>query len=241
MALMTMGDVIGRVQALLDDPAGRRFTSDYIRPYVDQENEEIQVFLERLGVQQEEQQAIFNVPAQVGGSDGSTPPCDLTPYFAPGQPLQYLQRPTKVEWKVQGMPDVAYVPSDPVSSLDDVTIGNVGCQQYKWSGGAIYTTPSYTAVTFRITFLALTQTIYDSAAQVMRGTGNILALQVAAFIAALNNNMGKLQAKLDKNLSRNKQNLTNLLVMQQQSQLKVPRGTKRGRAVQISAGGNSFM
>lgn len=235
MALLTTGGVIGRVGVMLDDPANRRFSPDYLRPFIDQENESLQIMLERLGVQQEEQIAIFNVPAKVG--DG---PYDLTPYFAVGQPLQYLLRPKRLDWKIQGQPDTSYITSSLVNELDDVIVGNLGCQQYRWAGGAIQTTPSYTGVTLRVYFLALTQSVYDSSSQIMRGIGFILARQVAIEVAALNNNMGKLQARLEKSLARDKQNLTNLLVMQQQAALIFPRGTKRGRAVQISAGGAPF-
>ena len=82
--------------------------------------------------------------------------------------------------------------------------------------------------------------VYDSAAQVMRGIGSLLALQTACFVCALNNGMGKLGPKLDKNLSRNKQNFTNLIVMQGQAENKFPRGTKRGSGVTLTAGGSPY-
>jgi len=236
VAIWTVGDVIRRTQVLLDDPAGRRFKPDYIRPIIDQENEGLQIMLERLGVQQEEQIAIFNVPP------ATSAPTDLTAYFAPGQPLQYLMRPKRLDWKVVGQNDTSYVQADLVDELDDVLNGNVGCQQYRWAGGSIQTTPSYgAAVTLRIYFLALSQTIYDSSVQVMRGIGSILALQTADFIAAMNNDMGKLGPKLSKKLSIAKQNFTNLIVIQSQGQTLVPRGTKRGGAAQFSAGGVPYI
>jgi hypothetical protein len=232
---MTVGAVITRAQALLDDPSGIRFSADYLRPYVDQENEELQIMLERLGVQQEEAIAIFNIPVSTAA------PNDLTPYFAPGQPLQYLMRPKRIDWKIQGQPDTAYVQSQNVNELDDVQQGNIGCQQYRWAGGAIQTTPSWgAAVTLRVYFFALTQTVYDSAGQVMRGIGSLLALQVACFVADLNGGMGKLGPRLEKNLARNKQNFTNLIVMQSQAENKFPRGTKRGTGVTLTAGGTPY-
>jgi hypothetical protein len=191
--------------------------------------------LEVLGVQQEEQIAIFDVPPATSG------PSDLTPYFAPNQPLQYLMRPKGLEWKLQSQPDTNYRGSQLVTELDDVAPGHVGCQEYRWAGGAIQTTPSYTAVTLRIYFFALSQTIYDSAGGVMRGIGGLLALQTACFVCALNNNMGKLGDKLRKDLGRNKINFAKLMVMQGQSKMIGPRGTKRGVAVQISAGGVPYI
>jgi hypothetical protein len=74
----------------------------------------------------------------------------------------------------------------------------------------------------------------------MRGTGFIIATQVALKIAKLNNNMGKLAEDLKEDLSRDKQNLSNLLVQVAQAQLIHFHGTRRGTAYPISAGGNPF-
>jgi len=235
VSILDQAGVVNRVQALLDDPAGVRFSAAYLTPYIDQENEELQIMLERLGVQQEEQIALINLAA------AQSAPNDLTQFMAPGQPLQYMMRPKRIDWKIQGQPDTSFVQSALVTELDDVMAGNIGCQQWRWAGGTIYTTPNWgSAVTLRVYFDALSQSIYDSAAQVMRGIGSLLALQTAAFVASLNNGMGKLQPKLDKNLARNKQNFANLLVMQGQSKNRFPRGTKRGQNTQISAGGKAF-
>jgi hypothetical protein len=241
LAILTTGQVIARVGALLDDPGNRRFTADYLRPYVDQENASIEIMLEMLGVQQMEQIAIFNVPAAVPGLGGNTPPTDLAPYFQPGQPLEWLLRPKRLDWKIQGQPDTSYIQSSDVNELDDVIVGNLGCQQYRWAAGSIQTTPSYTPVTLRLYFFALNTDIYDSAAPIMRGIGNILAAQVATFVADLNNGMGKTGPRIEKNLARDKRAFSNLLVMQGQAELKVPRGTKRGYAAQLSAGGIPYI
>lgn len=231
----TVGGVIARTQALLDDPAGARFSADYLRPYIDQENDELQIMLDRLGVQETEAIAIFNIPVAVAA------PNDLTSYFAPGQPLQFLFRPKRIDWKIQGQPDTAYTQSAAVNELDDVQQGNIGCQQYRWAGGTLQTTPSWGgAVTLRVYMYALNQNVYDSAAHVMRGIGRLLALQAACFVCSLNNNMGKLQLKLDKNLSRNKQNFSNFITMQGQAENKFPRGTKRGTGVTLTAGGSPY-
>ena len=39
MAVLTVAQIIKRTQVLLDDPSGTRFTTAYIMPYLDQENE----------------------------------------------------------------------------------------------------------------------------------------------------------------------------------------------------------
>ena len=240
MAVLTVAQIVKRVGVLLDDPSNRRFTTAYIMPYIDQENESFEITLERLGIQQQEQIAIINLPAATPGPNGSTPPQDLANFFAAGQPLQWFLRPKRIDWKVQGQPDTAYLQSDPVNELDDVQVGNLGCWQYRWANGSIQLIPSYTPVTIRVYFYALATDIYDNAQTVMRGIGFILATQVATDICANNNNMGKLMPKLEKNLARDKQNLSNLLVMTAQAQLVHFRGTRRGIAYPISAGGNNY-
>ena len=236
MAILTVGQIVKRVGWLLDDPGNRRFTSDYIMPGIDQENEALEITLERLGVQQQESIAIFTLPAAVALSDGSNPPVDLAPYFNLGQPLEWFLRPKRVDWKVTGQPDTSYSQANAVNELADVQLGNLGVQEYRWAQGSLQLTPSYTPVTVRIYFFALATDIYDAAQTVMRGIGNILALQVAAYICALNTG-----PKLEKTLARDKQNFCNLIQIQAQAENIFPRGTKRGRALAISAGGTPYI
>ena len=240
MAILTVGDTVKRVGVLLDDPGNNRFSSAYIMPFIDQENESFEITLERLGIQQQEKIAIMDFPACTPGSNGSTPPFDLAPQFAAGQPLQWFLRPKRLDWKLQGQPDTPYQQSDPVNELDDVQIGNLGPWQYRWAQGSIQTTFFSTAITMRVYFYALATDVYDQAQTVMRGIGFILATQVATLICATNNNMGKLAAKLEKNLTRDKQNLSNLLTMTAQAQLIHFRGTRRTGVLPISAGGKSY-
>ena len=210
--------------------------------FIDQENESLEVFLEVLGVLQQQSIAIFNWPAATNTNNGaSNPPFDLTPMFAAGYPLQWFLRPRYVEWKVQGQPDTSYTQADMVDRLDDVQIGNLGCQQYLWSGGVLYLTPSFTPVTLRITFFALANDLYDQAQPVMRGIGNMLAYMAAQLICASNNNMGKLMEKLEKNGARDKRAFCNLIQMANQAQNLIPRNTKRGQAAQISAGNTPYL
>jgi hypothetical protein len=240
VAILTVGQIIKRVGVLLDDPSNVRFSNAYIMPFVDQENESFEITLERLGIQQQEQIAIINLPSATPTSDGSTPPVDLAPYFAAGYPLQWFLRPKRIDWKLQGQPDTSYLQSDPVDELDDVQIGNLGPYQYRWAQGSIQLSAFYSAITIRVYFWALANDVYDNAQSVMRGIGFILATQVATLIASANNNMGKLLPKLEKNLARDKQNLSNLLVMTAQAQLIHFRGTRRGGAYPISAGGKPY-
>lgn len=236
MALLTVQDIARRAATMLDDPGQRRFTTAYLMPHIDQANEELMVLLEKLGAKETEQFAVFNVAGQPNGGW-----MDLTPYFAAGQPLQYCMRPKKLWWKLQGQPDTSYVLSDLVDTLDDVLAGNQGCQQWDWTGGTILTLASSSGVTLRIQYDALSTAIYDPVQNVTRGIGHLIAVQVADFVAALNNGMGQLGAKLTLKLTRVKNNFANLLTMQNQRENRIPRGTKRGAAVQISAGGTPFV
>jgi hypothetical protein len=231
MALLLMGDVIDRVGVLLDDPSHRFYSRDYIRPHVDQQNESLMLELETLGVQQQEQIAIFQLQANIS---------DLSPFLASGQPLQYFLRPIGIEWKITGQPDSTYAPSAPVKELADVGVGNVGCQQYRWGAGSLQVTPSGTPVTLRVNFVALTATVYDSAAQIMRGAGFILASEAAYYIASLKSGKPSLIQALEKQKRRDRVRFSKLLTMQQQGMSIVPQGSRTATNVQISAGGVPF-
>lgn len=240
MAVLTVGQIVKRVGVMLDDPANARFSNAYILPFIDQENESFEITLERLGIQQQERIAIINLPSAIATPDGSCPAVDLAPQFAAGMPLEWFLRPKRIDWKLQGQPDTAYLQSDPVDELDDVQVGNLGPYQYRWAQGSIQLSANFTPVTIRVYFYALADVYSDDSQRVMRGVGFILARQVALEIASLNNNMGKLVPRLEKSLARDKQNLCNLMVMTAQAQLIHFRGTRRGIAYPIAAGGKSY-
>ena len=232
MALLSMLQVNDRAAALLDDPGHRRFSTNYLRAHIDQQNEQMLISLCTLGLQQQEQTAIFNIAPQI---------TDLTPYFQNGQPLQYLLRPKEIDWKITGLPDTAYNTSWPVEELDDVSPSNLGCEQYTWIGGSLQVTPSGTAVTLRIRYLALAASIVDPNQQIVLGLGFLLALMTARFVCSLNNGMGTLAKQLDADVKSNKRNVRNLFVMQQQGRNVFPRGIRRTIYPTISAGGSSYI
>lgn len=226
-----MAQVADRAGAMLDDPGHRRFSTNYLRAHIDQQNESFMVDLETMGVQQQEATAIFNIPANT---------TDLTPYFASGQPLQSMLRPVEIQWKLQGQPDTGYNETYPTKELLDVDQGNIGCQQYKWAGGSLQITPSSVGVTLRVQYLALTATVYDSNTQMMRGVGFIIAGLTAGFVCSLNNGMGTLQQKLQMQTSKDIRKFKNLMVMQQQGRNLYARSIRRTSAPLISAGGSSY-
>jgi hypothetical protein len=231
MALLTMQQVNDRAATLLDDQGHRRFSSNYLRAHIDQQNEQMLISLSSMGLQQQEQTAIFNIPI------GTT---DLTPYFQVGQPLQYLLRPKDIDWKVQGQPDTSYATSWPVDELDDVDPSNLGNQQYTWQGGFLQVTPSGTATTLRVRYLALVATIVDPNQGIVLGLGFLLALMTARFVCGLNNGMGTLAKQLDMDVKTNKRSVKNLFVVQQQKQNVFPRGIRRSTYPNVSAGGSSY-
>lgn len=231
MALLTMAQVNDRAAALLDDPAHRRFSTNYLRTHIDQQNESMMIALSSLGLQQQEQTAIFNIGAGVS---------DLTPFFQVGQPLQYLLRPKEIDWKLQQQPDTSYAPSYPTAELDDVDPSNLGCQQYRWAGGSLQVTPSGTPVTLRVRYLALNASIVDPNQQIVLGIGFVLAAMVARFVASLNNGMGTLIKTLDSEVKTNRRNVKNLMVQQKQGKNIIARGIRRTTYPVISAGGTSY-
>jgi hypothetical protein len=174
--LQNVGDIIKRVGSCLDDPANTRFTMQYLTPLIDQHAQEMDVDLERLGMQYVEHHAIVEIAANT---------TDLTYLLADGQALASMKLPTGVEWKVQGQPDTAYMSSDYVNELEDVQPSSVGALEFTFIQGALSVTPSSVPLTLRITFDAMSTNLYDSAQGVIRGTAHILSYRVAAFVAGV--------------------------------------------------------
>lgn len=231
MALLSMAQVNDRAAALLDDQAHARFSREYLRNHIDQQNEQMLVKLSSLGLQQQEQTATLNIGPNIS---------DLTPYFQPGQPLQYLLRPSEIDWKLQSQPDTSYSESWPVEELADADPSNLGCQQYRWAGGSLQVTPSGTPVTLRIRYLALNASVVDPNQQIVLGLGFLLALLVARFVAALNNGMGVLIKQLDTDIKSSRRDVKSLFTQQMQKQNVVPRGVRRTTYPVITAGGSSY-
>jgi hypothetical protein len=231
MALLLMSQVNDRAAALLDDQAHARFSREYLRSHIDQQNEQMLIKLTSMGLQQQEQTAFINLSALTS---------DLTPFFQSGQPLQYLLRPVGIDWKLQGQPDTAYASSWPVDELTDVDPSSIGCPQYRWAGGTLQVTPSSSVVTLRVRYLALTATVVDPNQQIVLGLGFLLALMVARFVAALNNGMGKLTAQLDVDIKTSRRDVKSLFVQQLQKQNIVVRGVRRTAYPVITAGGSSY-
>lgn len=216
--LQNVNDIVKRVGVLLDDPANTRFTSAYLIPHIDQHFDEMDVDLERLGMQYIEHIAIVNVNANL---------TDLTYLLADGQALVSMKLPKKIRWKQQGQPDTSYLKSGQVDELDEVSEASIGALEWTYQQGAIQITPSSVPMTLKIYFDAISTDIYDPAQNVVRGTAHILAARTAAYIASLQNGMGTLQKKLDAKADSSWSSFCKLIVMQQQSKPRSPRPMHR--------------
>lgn len=216
--LDNVNDIIVRVGALLDDPANTRFSPQYLIPHIDQQYDEMDVDLERLGMQYTRQIAVVNIAANIS---------DLSYLLNDGQALQSMKLPVSMKWKIQGQDDVSYQPSDQVDELDEVSAGSQGAIEWTFQRGGLQVTPSAVALTLKIYFDAVSTNIYDPAQGVVRGTAHILSYRTAAFVASLNNGMGTLQAKLDAKANRSWTSFCNLCVQRQQSKQRSPRPIHR--------------
>jgi hypothetical protein len=222
--LQNVADIVRRTGALLDDPANTRYTSAWLIPHIDQVFDEMDVDLERLGMQYIEHIAIVDVAANTG---------DLTYLLADGQALATMKLPKRIRWKLQGQPDTSYSDSAYRDELDEVAQDSQGALEWVFQQGAIQITPSSAALTLKIYFDAVSTDIYDPAQNVIRGTAHILALRVAAYVASLQNGMGTLQKKLDAKANSAWTSFCKLVTMKQQSKQRVagslhPRGRSAG-------------
>lgn len=216
--LQNVNDIVKRVGALLDDPANTRFDAPYLIPHIDQHFDEMDVELEKLGMQYIQHITAVPIAANV---------TDLTYLLADGQALATMKVPTRLDWKQSGQPDTSYLRSAYVDELDDVGPNSVGALQWTFQQGAIFITPSTTALVARIYFDAVSTDLYDASQNVIRGTAHILAARVAAYVASLNNGMGALQVKLEKKSAKVWNDFASVVNMKNQAKQRGPRPMHR--------------
>lgn len=187
--LADVDDVIRRAGVLLDDPSNSRFTSAYLMPLVDQCYDELDVDLERCGMQYVQSNATVDIAANIS---------DLSYLLADGQALSTMKFPKWVDWKLQGQPDYMYVPSAHVSKLAYVDNAvSYGALQWTFVDGALQVTSSVTPLTLNIFFDEMSMNVYDPAQNVIRGTAHILAAAVAAEAAGIRKGMENVAKRLD--------------------------------------------
>lgn len=230
--LQDIDSVIKRIGALMDDPSNSTFTREYLMPLVDQEYDEMDVELERNGMQYIESIAVFTVPA------GTT---DLSTYLSDGQPLATMKFPKYVKWKLPSQTDEFYQKSSLMQELDEVNIANIGASQWRNANGSIQITPSNQDITLKVYYDTISTNIYDPTQQVIRGTAHILAPRVAAAACSTGGDLTKrfsyFEAKANKNWNAF---LVVLTQQKQQSNISNPPIHGRRRATGPTAGGASY-
>ncbi|HEV2709145.1 MAG TPA: hypothetical protein VGU67_02930 [Edaphobacter sp.] len=230
--LQDVNDVIKRVGVLMDDPSGSTFTREYLMPFVDQEYDEMDVELERNGMQYVESTAILTVPPLT---------TDLISFLGDSQPLATMKFPKYIKWKLTSQTDEFYQLSNFVQELDEVNPANIPVTQWRNAQGSIQITPSAQTVNLKVYFDTISTNIYDPTQQVIRGTAHILAPRVAAAVCATGGDLTKRFAYFDAKWRRN-WNAFLVVLVQQQSQRNIsnpPIHGARPRAG-MTAGGASY-
>lgn len=230
--LQDVDDVVKRVGVLLDDPSLSVYTQAYQMPFIDQEYEEMDVELERNGMQYVEAIAVVDVVANT---------TDLSSLLAPGQPLASMKFPKYIRWKVKGMPDSSYLLSELVEELDEVTDGSIGAFQWRNASGSIQITPSSVDLTLKIFYELVSTNIFDPAQNVVRGTAHILAARVASEIAYAAGDTAKRGPRLEKKAHKSMNVFLGVLTMRnQQKDILNPRLHGRRGRTGVTAGGSSY-
>lgn len=231
--LQDVDDVIKRVAVLLDDPGQSVYSNEYVMPFVDQEFDEMDVELERVGMQYIESTAVIDLPPLT---------TDLISYLGDGQPLATMKFPKYVKWKLTSQTDEFYQPSELVQELDEVNPANIGTWQWRNAQGSIQITPSNIGITVKVYFDTISTNIFDPTQQVIRGTAHILAPRVASSICAVAGDTTKrgawLQAKAYKNWNAF---LVVLAQQKQQSNISNPPIHGRRAGTSATAGGRSYI
>jgi|GEM_PF-5637583 len=232
--LQDVDDIVKRVGVLMDDPSNSTFTREYLIPIIDQEYDEMDVEMEKNGMQYIESIAVLpSVPALT---------TDLVSYLADGQPLATMKFPKYVKWKLPSQTDEFYQLSHLVQELDEVNAANVGAWQWRNANGSIQITPSNEPVTLKVYFDTISTNIYDPTQQVIRGTAHILAPRVGAAVCAIAGDQVKrgawLQAKAFKNMN---DFLVVLTQQKQQRNVSNPPIHGRRRRLCPTAGGSAYV
>jgi hypothetical protein len=231
--LQDVDDILKRVGVLLDDPSCSTFTREYVMPFIDQEYDEMDVELERNGMQYVESIACLTVTA------GTT---DLIAFLGDGQPLATMKFPKYVKWKLTSQTDEFYQWSALVGELDEVNPANIGAWQWRNAQGSIQITPSNADVNIKVYFDTISTNIYDPTQQVIRGTAHILAPRVASSICAVAGDQAKRGAWLNAKATRNWNAFLVVLVQQKQQQNQSnPPIHGRRRTNGPTAGGSAYV
>lgn len=231
--LQDVDAVIKRVGALMDDPSLSTFTREYLMPFVDQEYDEMDVELERNGMQYVESIAVLNVTAGT---------MDLNSFLASGQPLSSMKFPKYVKWKLASQTDEFYQLSAFVQEIDEVNQSNVGTWQWRNANGSIQITPSNADVTLKVYFDTVSTNIFDPTQNVIRGTAHILVPRVCAAVCATGGDLTKRQAYFEKKAFKNWNAFLVVLTQQKaQSNISNPPIHGRRQANGPTAGGSSYV
>lgn len=203
-------DIAKRAAALMDDPGMSRFTFPYQQPFIDQCYDILDNELEAAGMQYVE--SIVEVLIPEGTSD-------LGYLNDDGQPLATMKYPKSVKWKLDGQPDIEYQwSSGPVEELDEVDgSSSFGALQWRNGRGAIQVTPSITPMWLKIYFDEMSTDIWDPTQNVVRGTGHILAIDVAIELCDARTGMEKKSMKLGVKRAKAWNTFKNSLVKNKQS------------------------
>src|ERR1700744_3079585 len=206
--LQNVDAVIRRVGTALDDPSLSKYTAAYQMPWIDQVYDDMDVELERAGMQYVDSIVSFQINA--GQSD-------LSSYMADGQPLQYMKFPKRVDWKLPGQEDVLYRKSSLVQELDYVQASNLGAWQWRNANGSIQVTPSVGPIVLNVYMDTMSTNIYDPNQNVIRGIGTPLAWRVASTIINSRGDMtGKRGAYLERMANNSWGNFLQVLTLNKQ-------------------------
>ena len=99
--LITLDEVIKRVQDLMDDPGGRFFTKEYVLTAVNQVSDEFNVKLQMIGLK------YLDVVAVITPFAANT--ANFNAYQVAGQPLANMMLPKFIEWRLPTDLDINYL------------------------------------------------------------------------------------------------------------------------------------
>jgi hypothetical protein len=203
---MGVQKIIKRIQACMEDPAGKLFTRDYILTFLDMNNEDLFVELAAMGFNYDDRVVVLEgVPANTN---------DLILYQQADQPLAEMMTPISMEWKPAGAPDEQYRPvlnADKVLDVKDAQ----DIRSYEWREGRIRISPATIDVDLRMRVQALPEEMNDESDPEIVGLTNVLVYRTASMIWGTRGNDVQ-EAKWGARALEAKDNFQSMLIKREQ-------------------------
>lgn len=226
MSIAAVSDVVARCQTLLEDPGGKWADYNYLKGFMNQANEDLNVEMDAYNLKINEQVTVLSsVPAGTS---------DLSGYMTTGQPLENMLDPVLLEWRNVGDSDAQWRVVPRRNKVIDTTTA-AAVLSWEVRNQNIYFSPSINNVDLRVRYDQIVLDFADPTDAILRGSLNVLAYATCELVAGLRGGLAASGAPLvsffEKKLAKAKDNFESLLTKRdQRTRRKFARANNAGGA-----------